>query len=156
MPGDFTRTSRAWILTQTTKWFDVQDRFIRSISSRMSSAYQHVHRADNFTGFGYLPDLTPAHQLLLLTGMIGGMPLLLSPRICHNRRSPYEGTGLIASVCSGSAAALPRFFSPSFSFREKSGRIAVSTSCVIAAVNWLASIWSLDFIVHPVWFPLFL
>ncbi len=36
-----------------------------SINSRMSSTFQAVHRADNFTGIGKRPDFTPAHQLVL-------------------------------------------------------------------------------------------
>ena len=62
-----------------------------AISFRISSTYQHVQRADNFTGFGYLPDFTPAHHELLLIGIIGGIPFLLSPRICHNLSSPLSG-----------------------------------------------------------------
>jgi hypothetical protein len=43
------------------------------INRRMSSARQAVHRADNFTGFGKRPDLTPSHQHVL--------PCILQPLV---------------------------------------------------------------------------
>jgi hypothetical protein len=39
----------------------------------MSSTFQAVHRSASLTGFGYRPDLTPAHQVDLLTGNMGGI-----------------------------------------------------------------------------------
>ncbi|MGZ5018694.1 MAG: hypothetical protein ACXV8U_23240 [Methylobacter sp.] len=57
-----------------------------SIKARMSSTFQAVVRVPSLTGLGYLPDLTPAHQVDLLTGInagIGGSALGL-PTICGN------------------------------------------------------------------------
>lgn len=44
-----------------------------SISSRISSARQTVVRSLNLIDCGYFPDLTPAHQDDLDTGMMGGI-----------------------------------------------------------------------------------
>ncbi len=106
----------------------------RVSNSLMSSTRQHVQRGDSFTGFGYLPDFTPAHHELLLTGMIGGTPLLLSPRICHNRKSPYCGKLNSRAFCLSFAVIEPSF-STAFSFVERNGFIIFSTSCVISEVN---------------------
>ncbi len=42
-------------------------------------------------GAGNCPVLTPAHQVVLLTGMRAGMPLLRSPMIWERRRNPVPG-----------------------------------------------------------------
>ncbi|WP_041262833.1 hypothetical protein [Citrifermentans bemidjiense] len=59
-----------------------------SMKARISSALQAVILGPRWrTGAGYLPDLTPAHQVDLLTGMmagIGGFALGL-PRIWESR-----------------------------------------------------------------------
>ncbi len=39
----------------------------------MSSTFQAVVLSPSFTGFGYLPDLTPAKNELRETGIIGGV-----------------------------------------------------------------------------------
>jgi hypothetical protein len=41
--------------------------------SRISSMFHTVTLGLSFIGRGYIPDLTPAHQVLLQTGIIGGM-----------------------------------------------------------------------------------
>jgi hypothetical protein len=41
--------------------------------ARISDSRQAVQRSDNLTGFGYRPDLTPAHHVDFETGMIAGM-----------------------------------------------------------------------------------
>jgi hypothetical protein len=47
-------------------------------------------RVPSFTGLGYLPDLTPAHQDDLLTGINGGIggSALGLPTICGNLKKP--------------------------------------------------------------------
>ena len=42
-------------------------------------------------GLGNLPDATPAHQVERDTGMIGGIPWVLSPTIWRKRRNPVWG-----------------------------------------------------------------
>ena len=59
-----------------------------AIRARMASTFQAVQRAEIFTAGGYLPDLTPAHHVDLLTGItagIGGSAFAL-PIICGRRR----------------------------------------------------------------------
>jgi hypothetical protein len=57
------------------------------ISSRMSSARHAVHRADNLTGFGKRPDLTPSHQQVLPRG--------ITQSTCDRRRNPVSGMSYI-------------------------------------------------------------
>jgi hypothetical protein len=64
-----------------------------SIKAIMSSIFQTVVREEIFKDFGNLPDLTPAHQVDLLTGIsagIGGLALGL-PMICGNLKKPVSG-----------------------------------------------------------------
>src|SRR5713101_1459163 len=56
----------------------------------MSSARHAVHRADNFTGFGKRPDLTPSHQLVLPRG--------ITLNTCVNRKNPVSGISCISTV----------------------------------------------------------
>ena len=55
----------------------------------MSSARQAVHRADNLTGFGKRPDLTPSHQLVLPSG--------ITLNTCGNRKNPVCGISCIST-----------------------------------------------------------
>src|SRR5690349_21186957 len=55
----------------------------------MSSARQAVHRADNFTGFGKRPDLTPFHQHVLPSG--------ITLNTCGNRKNPVSGIPCIST-----------------------------------------------------------
>src|SRR5574343_1451108 len=67
----------------------------------MSSTLQKVARPlPSFTGFGNRPALTPAHQQVLLTGIIGGIGgfALGSPMICAKRRNPVSGSWFIANA----------------------------------------------------------
>lgn len=68
----------------------------------MSATRQAVVLGPSFTGFGYLPDLQPFHQLEADTGMIAGIGgvAFLSPMIWGRRRKPSFGKadGVIA-VC---------------------------------------------------------
>jgi len=57
----------------------------------MSSARHAVTPGDNLIGFGNLPVLTPAHQVDLLTGIIGGVLVLGLPRIWLILRNPVSG-----------------------------------------------------------------
>ena len=52
----------------------------------MDSACHAVVRGPNFTLFGYRPDFTPAHQVLLETGY--------TARICGRRTKPVVGKGI--------------------------------------------------------------
>src|SRR5262245_11522444 len=52
-----------------------------SMSARTSSARHAVIRGPSFTGFGYRPDLTPAHQVDLLTGIGPPGPMMDAKRI---------------------------------------------------------------------------
>src|SRR5204863_460167 len=54
---------------------------------RISSTRHAVMRGPSLTGFGNRPDLTPSHQQLFLTGMIGGTgcSAVGSPIICGKR-----------------------------------------------------------------------
>jgi hypothetical protein len=52
-----------------------------SMRARMSPTRHAVIRGPNFTGFGYRPDLTPAHQVDLLTGMSPLGPMMDAKRI---------------------------------------------------------------------------
>ncbi len=72
----------------------------RFISSRMSSAFQAVHRSDNFTGFGNRPDLTPAHQLVLPRG--------ITVKICDNRKKPISGIVCLLTKCKYSPEQISR------------------------------------------------
>jgi hypothetical protein len=45
---------------------------MEAISARMSSTLQAVVRGPIFMGLGKRPDLTPAHHVAALTGMIAG------------------------------------------------------------------------------------
>ena len=55
----------------------------------MSSARHAVMRAPKvLTGWGYLPDLTPAHQVLLETGM--------NCRSLESRMKPVSGSSICA------------------------------------------------------------
>ena len=60
----------------------------------MSSARQAVHRADNFTGFGKRPDLTPSHQQVLPSG--------ITLSTCGNRKKPgfWNIVHINISLCS--------------------------------------------------------
>jgi hypothetical protein len=49
----------------------------------MSSAFQAVHCFVNLIGFGNRPDFTPAHQLVLRSGM--------TSKICEIRTNPVSG-----------------------------------------------------------------
>jgi hypothetical protein len=49
----------------------------------MSSALQATHRADSFTGFGYRPDFTPAHQQ--------DLPIGITVNTSDNRIKPISG-----------------------------------------------------------------
>ncbi|MGZ8943744.1 MAG: hypothetical protein ACXW00_13315, partial [Methylobacter sp.] len=51
------------------------------IKVRISSTRQAVVLSPSFTGFGYLPHLTPLRNVVRLIGSKGGMPLFLSPII---------------------------------------------------------------------------
>jgi hypothetical protein len=64
-----------------------------SISALMSETLQQEILGPNFVCGGYLPDLTPAHQVLLETGMMAGMggSAFASPIIWGNRRKPISG-----------------------------------------------------------------
>ncbi len=62
----------------------------------MSSALHAVVRSPSFTGLGNLPDLTPAHQVERLTGIIGG--LLSLPKICGRRKKPVSGI-VLSCIC---------------------------------------------------------
>ncbi len=55
-------------------------------------------RGPSFIGEGKRPDLTPAHQVLLETGMIAGVGGLLSesPMILHIRTKPVAGKRVFA------------------------------------------------------------
>ncbi len=61
----------------------------------MSSARQTVVIGPSLRGAGKRPVLTPAHQVDLETGMIGGVPVLGLPRICDKRRNPVSGKVVI-------------------------------------------------------------
>jgi len=58
------------------------------MSDRMSETFQAVQFFDSFTGDGYSPAFTLAHQVELHTGMIGGWGGLALgfPIICDNLR----------------------------------------------------------------------
>jgi hypothetical protein len=64
-----------------------------SISALISLTFQQEILGPNFVCGGYLPDLTPAHQVLLETGMMAGMggSAFASPIIWGNRRKPISG-----------------------------------------------------------------
>ena len=68
------------------------------INSRMSSARQAVHRADNLTGFGKRPDLTPSHQLVLPSG--------ITLNTCGNRKNPVCGISCISTSFSVPASQI--------------------------------------------------
>lgn len=64
-----------------------------AIRSRISSTRHAVTRGPSFTGLGKYPDLTPSHQQVFCTGMMGGIggSALGSPIICFRRRKPVSG-----------------------------------------------------------------
>ncbi len=91
----------------------------------MSSARQAVIRWPSvLTGWGYRPDLTPAHQVDLLTGITAGMggTALGLPMMCHRRRYPVSGRQCISTfppsrrshfnqlIDAGKAATLGKYF----------------------------------------------
>lgn len=87
----------------------------RLISSRISSARQAVHRGDSLTGFGYRPDLTPFHQLVLPRG--------ITLSTCGKRRNPVSGISYISK---------PFTFTTSYfttTGARMSRRIALTASC---------------------------
>ena len=57
----------------------------------MSSARHAVVAGPSFTGLGNFPLATPAHQVDLLTGIIGGVLVLGLPRIWLILRNPVSG-----------------------------------------------------------------
>lgn len=61
----------------------------------MSSTCQAVIFSDNLTGFGYLPDAIPDHHDERLTGIIGGMSAVLSPKICFSLKKPITGIFIV-------------------------------------------------------------
>jgi hypothetical protein len=70
------------------------------IRARISSTRQAVILGPSLTGLGKRPDLIPAHQVDLLTGMtagIGGFALGL-PRIWGSRTYPVSGNTLFLSI----------------------------------------------------------
>ncbi len=64
------------------------------INSRMSSTLQAVVLSPSFIDFGYLPDLTPLRNDVLLIGRIAGMggSAFGSPTICLRRKKPVSGS----------------------------------------------------------------
>jgi hypothetical protein len=67
------------------------------MSSRISSTFHTVVLGPSFTGLGYLPHRTPAHQLLLeigTTGKIGGLAFEL-PIIPLIRTKPVSGNVIV-------------------------------------------------------------
>ena len=58
----------------------------------MSPTRQAVIRGPSFTGFGYRPDLTPAHQVDLLTGMGPLGPMMDAKRIRPDFGRPTNST----------------------------------------------------------------
>jgi hypothetical protein len=68
----------------------------------MSEARHTVVPGPSLVGFGYLPVLTPAHQLVRPTGISGGNggSACGSPKIWLSRRRPVEGIGFISGVIS--------------------------------------------------------
>jgi len=65
-------------------------------------------RGPSLTGFGKRPDLTPAHQVLFDTGMIGGVGgvLLVSPIMCGNRTKPVSGKMVFVAIDSIETASV--------------------------------------------------
>lgn len=53
----------------------------------MSDFFQQVVFDPSFTGFGYLPDLTPARNVERPMGNSGSIPRFLSPVICQTLSS---------------------------------------------------------------------
>ena len=76
-----------------------------SISARISEIFQAVIFGPSFTGCGYRPDLTPAHQVLLETGMIGGLALGL-PMMWGSRTKPVSGKVGLATMISIRTASM--------------------------------------------------
>jgi hypothetical protein len=67
-----------------------------SISARMSSTRQAVVLGDSLIGGGKRPDLTPASQVDLLTGITAGIFFDGSPTIWYSLRNPVSGIWCIA------------------------------------------------------------
>lgn len=68
----------------------------------MSLQRQTVVLGPSLMGFGYLPDLTPAHQLDLQMGIIGGMGGVAfeSPTIWRRRRKRSVFWFIVVLICS--------------------------------------------------------
>lgn len=86
-----------------------------AIKALMSST-RHIVQRPSFTGLGKRPVLTPSHQQVFLTGMIGGIGGLAlgSPMICGKRRKPVSGREYIfirpSSGEDGDILSFPEFF----------------------------------------------
>jgi hypothetical protein len=61
------------------------------LKARISSARQAVVLGPSLTGWGYFPDFTPAKNDDLPMGIIGCIPRLRSPTICHKQTNPVSG-----------------------------------------------------------------
>jgi len=87
----------------------------------MSSARHAVHLADNFTGFGKRPDLTPSHQLVLPRG--------ITLSTCGNRKKPVSGI----SCMSRSSSLHSSYYI--MACPKKSRRIALSASIRVYCIT---------------------
>jgi hypothetical protein len=63
----------------------------------MSSTFHAVVRSPSFTGFGYLPDLTPFKNDVRPMGISAGMFLFTLPVICQILKKPSSGN--VSGVC---------------------------------------------------------
>ena len=108
------------------------------IHSLISSTLHAVILAPNFTGFGNLPALTPAHQVDLLTGMIFRIAGSLTKPISGSSFSGSDIDNLIKRPCS----SLIQITSPPChhltSFRQILGMVITCSNIVSLSMGKLA------------------